>query len=91
MASHPGKPRGIRDVQVDPTSQPGWVSGLQRLPACGEQVETSEGAATVIAILGKTGGGRLLHLAMDDGRKHPFFAAQANVLVRPVPVGGAQP
>lgn len=84
MSSHTGKPRGLRDVQVDRSAQPGWVSGLERLPERGERVETHEGAATVVAVLGKTASaGRLLELAMDDGRKQPFFAAAANVLVSP--------
>ena len=84
MSSHTGKPRGIRDVLVDPSSQPGWVTALVRLPERGEHVETSEGGATVVAILGKTAAsGRLLELSMDDGRTHAFFAAAGNVLVRP--------
>ena len=86
MAYHSGKPRGIRDVVVDPATQPDWVSGLERLPQRGERVETHEGAGTVVAILGKTASaGRLLEVAMDDGRKHPFFAAAANVLVPRMP------
>jgi hypothetical protein len=48
-------------------------------------VQTNEGAAVVIRILGRTsGGGRLLELSMDDGRKDPFFAGSANVMVRPL-------
>ena len=77
-------PRGIRDVRVDPITNPGWITALDRLPSPGERVHTHEGGATVVAILGKTSdGGRLLELAMDDGRKHAFFAAAANVLVHP--------
>jgi len=85
------KPRGTRDVQVDRASHPDWVTAEDRLPARGEHVHTHEGSAIVVAILGKTGGGgRLIELAMDDGRKHPFFAAAANVLVEreaPAPRG----
>jgi hypothetical protein len=84
MEYHKGKPRGARDVRVDPAHCPGWISGLERLPAPGEHVHTSEGPAVVVKVLGKTGGhGRLLHLAMDDGRREAFFAAAANVMVHP--------
>ena len=76
------KPRGVRDVRVDRAAHPDWVTALDRLPERGEQVHTLEGGATVVKILGKTqGGGRLLELSMHDGRKHPYFAAAANVLV----------
>jgi len=87
---HNGKPRGTRDVKVDRESHPGWITALDRLPARGEHVHTHEGGAKVVAILGKTSvGGRLIELAMDDGRKHPFFAAAANILVeRDAPVEG---
>ena len=79
------KPRGVRDVRVDRAAHPEWITALDRLPARGERVHTLEGPATVVAILGKTeGAGRLLQLAMDDGRSHPYFAASANVLVEPV-------
>ncbi len=79
-----GPPRGRRDVRVDPDQHPGWISGMERLPSPGERVFTHEGAALVVRVLGKTsGGGRLLELSMDDGRKPAFFAAAANVLVRP--------
>jgi hypothetical protein len=72
----------VRDVRVDRTTHPDWVTALDRLPTRGERVHTLEGSATVVAVLGKTqGGGRLLELAMDDGRKRPYFAAAANVLV----------
>lgn len=85
------KPRGTRDVRVDRATHPEWVTAMDRLPGRGEHVLTHEGAATVVAILGKTSdGGRLIELAMDDGRKHPFFAASANVLVQPsAPLEGA--
>ena len=80
------KPRGVRDVRVDRAAHPDWVTALDRLPATGEHVITLEGGAKVVAILGKTqGGGRLLELAMDDGRKHTYFAAAVNVLVQPTP------
>ncbi|MEJ2503886.1 MAG: hypothetical protein P8177_11345 [Gemmatimonadota bacterium] len=39
----------------------------------------------VVRLLHKTAdGGRVLEVAMDDGRKQPFFAATANVRVQPV-------
>jgi hypothetical protein len=79
------KPRGTRDVKVDRATHPDWVTGVDRLPARGEKVHTHEGSATVVAIHGKTSaGGRLIELSMDDGRKHAFFAAAANVLVERV-------
>ena len=78
----PAKPRGTRDVRVDRAMHPDWITALDRLPKPGERVHTHEGGAKVTAILGKTSdGGRLLELSMDDGRKHPFFASSANVLV----------
>lgn len=81
-ASHVGPARGIRDLRIDPALYPGCVSGTERVPRPGERVHTIEGTARVVRLLGKTGaGGRLLELAMDDGRKPPFFAAAANVLV----------
>jgi hypothetical protein len=79
------KPRGTRDVKVDHAVHPDWVTGVDRLPGRGEKVHTHEGSATVVAIHGKTSvGGRLIELSMDDGRKHAFFAAAANVLVERV-------
>ena len=84
MSSPQRKPRGVRDVRVDRTTHPDWVTALERLPTRGERVHTLEGPATVVAILGKTeGGGRLLQLSMEDGRTHPYFASAANVLVEP--------
>lgn len=78
-------PRGIQALRVDPARCPGSVSGVERLPATGERVYTNEGTAVVVRILGRTGsGGRLLELAMDDGRKAPFFASAANVRVAPL-------
>lgn len=60
------------------------MSGAERLPAAGERVYTNEGTAVVVRILGRTSSGeRLLELAMDDGRKAPFFAAAANIRVSP--------
>ncbi len=77
-------PRGLRALRVDPDRFPGSVSGAERLPSPGERVYTNEGTAVVVRLLGRTGsGGRLLELAMDDGRKAPFFAAAANIRVPP--------
>jgi hypothetical protein len=77
-------PRGAWELLVDPAACPGWISGAVRLPAPGERVHTTEGTAVVMRILGRTGaGGRLLELSMDDGRKRPFFASAANVMVHP--------
>ncbi|MSR36367.1 MAG: hypothetical protein EXR95_06950 [Gemmatimonadetes bacterium] len=86
MSDTHGKPRGVRDVRVDRADHPEWVTAVDRLPVRGERVHSHEGSATVVAVLGKThAGGRLLELAIDDGRKQPYFAASANVLVEPVP------
>lgn len=76
-------------LRVDPASCPASVSGDERLPAPGERVYTTEGTAVVVRLLGRTGsGGRLIELAMDDGRKAPFFASAANIRVPPL---GADP
>jgi len=81
---HRGKPRGLKDVRIDPTSCPeGWVSGSERLPVKGERVHTSEGTGLVVKICGKTSKGHLIELAMDDGRKPAFFAETLNILVAP--------
>ncbi|MEJ2677595.1 MAG: hypothetical protein P8174_00810 [Gemmatimonadota bacterium] len=78
-------PRGFHALRVDPARCPGSVSGVERLPATGERVYTNEGTAVVVRILGRTGSGaRLLELAMDDGRKAPFFASAANIRVAPL-------
>lgn len=80
----PRAPRMARDLRVDPLTKPGWISGGQRLPECGEEVHCAEGAAEVVRVLGKTGTGvRLLELKVHDGRRHPFFAAADNVRVAP--------
>lgn len=76
--------RRVRDVRVDPAAFPGWVRGTERLPEPGERVYTNEGPAVVVRLLGRTGAsGRLLELSMADGRKSAFFAAAANIMVRP--------
>lgn len=78
-------PLGIYSLRVDPGCCPGSVSGVERLPSPGERVCTIEGTALVVRLLGRTGsGGRLLELAMDDGRKAPFFASAANIRVSPL-------
>jgi hypothetical protein len=75
----------MRALRVDPDRFPESVSGADKLPVPGERVYTNEGTAVVVRLLGRTGsGGRLLELAMDDGRKAPFFAAAANIRVAPL-------
>lgn len=94
MSAYGRPPRRTKDLKVDPANCPGWVSGTERMPAKGERVQTNEGTGVVVRIFGKTtDGGRLIELSMDDGRKPPFFAAVANIMVQPVagvaaPVGG---
>lgn len=76
--------RTRRSLRVDPAQSPGWIAGSERLPSPGERIHTHEGTGVVVRILHKTGdGGRVLEVSMDDGRKPPFFAATANVRVRP--------
>lgn len=87
--AQPARPRGAHDLRVDQSKHPGWTTAVERLPAAGEHVQTFEGKATVIRILGRTSsGGRLLELRMLDGRTAPFFAAAANVMVQPL--GGSE-
>jgi hypothetical protein len=85
MQNATGGLHGIHALRVDPALYPGSVSGAERLPSPGERVYTNEGPAVVVRVLGRTGsGGRLLELAMDDGRKAPYFASAANVRVPPL-------
>ena len=73
-----------KDLLVDASMRPGWISAAERLPSPGEVVYCAEGAAELVRVLGKTGtGGRLLELKVADGRRHPFFAADHNVRVDP--------
>ena len=86
MTSYGGKaPRRAAEVQVDMTLRPGWITGEVRLPGAGEEVYCAAGPAEVVRLLGKTESGRLLELKVNDGRRAPFFASAANVLVRPEP------
>ena len=81
----PSARRTRRSLRVDPAQSPGWVAGSERLPGPGERIHTHEGTGVVVRILNKTAdGGRVLEVAMDDGRKQPFFAATANVRVQPL-------
>jgi hypothetical protein len=66
------------------------VSGAERLPTKGERVHTREGTGVVTRICGKTSKGHLLELAMDDGRRHAFFAETLNILVAPAPLATAK-
>ncbi len=73
------------NLHVDPEQSPGWISGSERVPEPGERIYTHEGTGVVIRLTNKTAdGGRVLEVSMDDGRKPPFFAATANVRVRPL-------
>ena len=84
MSRYGGRaPRRKEDVKVDPVLRPGWLSAADRLPSPGDSVYCAEGQAEVVRVLGKTESGRLLELKLFDGRKAPFFAAAANVLVPP--------
>ena len=72
------------DERVDPQSRPGWTTGLERVPAVGEEVLCAGGPGEVVALLGKTGdGSRLLEIRLGDTQAKPFFAAASNVLVAP--------
>jgi hypothetical protein len=71
-------------LTVNHEARPGWVTGLDRLPAAGEEVFCAAGVAAVVKILGRTGdGGRLLELKLVEGDGKPFFAAASNVLLPP--------
>jgi hypothetical protein len=84
MTNYGGRaPRRAEDVQVDPVVRPGWISGMDRLPAPGEEVYCAEGPAEVVRLLGRTESGRLLELKVSDGRRAPYFAAASNILVAP--------
>lgn len=79
-------------LHVDPARSPGWIAGSERVPQPGEQVHTHEGTGVVVKLLHKTAnGGRVLEVSMDDGRKQPFFAATANVRVRPEKLADKKP
>jgi hypothetical protein len=79
-------PKRTQDTRVDPSLAPGWISGAERLPGKGERVYTNEGTGVVVRAFGKTSDGkRLLEITMDDGRKAPFIAAAANILVPSTP------
>ena len=70
-------------MKVIPEDRPGWISGMKRPPAMGETVYTHEGTGVVQRVAGRTSlSGRMLEITMDDGRKHPFFTTDANILVR---------
>jgi hypothetical protein len=77
------------DLHVDGSTQPGWVSGVDRLPTAGEQVYCTQGLAEVVKVLGKTSNGsRLLELKLAVPGSKPFFAAADNVLVAPAEMAG---
>lgn len=77
--------RRNRNLRVDPEQSPGWIAGSERLPRPGERIHTHEGTGVVVRILNKTAdGGRVIEVSMDDGRKPPFFAATANIRVKPL-------
>jgi hypothetical protein len=83
---HRGKPRGMKDVRVNPDVCPGgWVSGAERTPNKGERVHTNEGTGVVVRVCGRTSRGHLIELTMDDGRKPAFFAETLNIMVAPTP------
>lgn len=76
-------PRRTSDVKVIPGDRPDWISGTRRPPGMGETVYTHEGTGVVQRVAGRTtGAGRMLEITMDDGRKHPFFTTDANILVK---------
>jgi len=74
------------DLRINRLEQPGWILATERMPVCGETVQCTDGLAYFVRAVGRTdSGGRLLELRMHDGRRQPFFAAAANVLVTEEP------
>ena len=72
------------ELRIDSLQHPGWVLATERMPLPGETVQCTEGKAHFVRVLGRTdSGGRLLELSIQDGRRQPFFAAAANVMVAP--------
>lgn len=72
------------DLRVDSSDHPEWVSGLDRVPALGDQVLCTAGMAEVVRVLGKTGdSSRLLQLRLLEGEHPPFFVAASNVRLPP--------
>lgn len=70
------------DLRIDVLEHPGWIFATDRMPLSGETVQCTEGKAFFVRAVGRTdSGGRLLELSIQDGRRQPFFAAAANVLV----------
>jgi hypothetical protein len=73
------------ELHVDSALRPGWVSGLERIPAVGEEIFCVAGVGQVVKVLGRTGdGSRLLEVKLPDPTSKPFFAAASNVLVAPL-------
>lgn len=73
------------DLYVNRSTHPDWPTGVEQMPALGDEVYCVDGIGTVTRILGKTGdGSRLLELKLaSDPKAKPFYAAASNVLVRP--------
>lgn len=72
------------EFYVDRAAHPDWISGAERLPNVGDEVQCTGGSGEVIRILGKTGdGSRLLEIRLASPGTKPFFAAASNVLVAP--------
>ena len=73
----------LESLRVTSADYPGFQARSDYVPQVGERVQTTEGEAEVIRVLGRvTGGGRLLELHLDERPKPPFFASSLNVLIR---------
>jgi hypothetical protein len=86
MSNWANSSRRIRtdDLRVSAADHPDWVSGLERLPAPGQDVLCTGGLAQVVRLLGKTGdGSRLLELRLHGANQPPFFVAASNILLPP--------
>ena len=73
----------LESLHISPADHPGFRATADYVPQVGERVQTTEGEAEVMRVLGRvTGGGRLLELCLDERPQPPFFASSLNVLIK---------